>query len=198
MYTRHMSIDLHWIPLGAGGTGVVRFNGRVYERLVAWREHRPRLDLYHTALTVDLPEGEFVVETMWPSPPGDPATRGVVVQAPVFSRRLPSIRVFQYEVRRWWGGDLPDRHFAVGGPQRVSDDPTVGQRLLALVEHAPLLVWGRDEQRVGDMWNSNSVIAWLLTKCGLDMDEIHPPSAGRAPGWQAGVAVAQLVEPRSG
>jgi hypothetical protein len=185
-----MSIDLHWIPLGADGTGVVRFNGRVYERIISWREHRQPLDLYHTALTVGVPEGHVVVETMWPSPAGDPADRGVVVQAPVFSRRLPSIRVFRYEVRRWSGGLLADADQAVGGPRRIGTAAD-GQRLLALVDAVPALVWGRDERRVGDMWNSNSVVSWLLTRVGLDMEAIRPPAAGRAPGWDAGVAVAR-------
>ena len=33
-------VDLYWLPLGAGGH-FVRWNGRVYERWAAWREHRP-------------------------------------------------------------------------------------------------------------------------------------------------------------
>lgn len=188
-----MSIDLHWIPLGAGGTGVVRFNGRVYERLVSWRERRRPLDLYHTALTVDTADGDFVVETMWPSPPGDPATRGVVVQAPVFSRRIPRIRVFSYEVRRWRDGVLPDAAFAVGGPRRVTDDAGRSQRLLDLVDAVPDLVWGRDEQGVGEMWNSNAVVSWLLARTGFDMATITPPPEGRAPGWHAGVAIARAT-----
>lgn len=190
-----MSIDLHWIPLGAGGSGVVRFNGRVYERLMAWRERRTPLDLYHTALTIAVDGADWVVETMWPSPKGDPATRGVVVQAPVFTRRLPRIRFFRYEVRRWLDGDLPDREFAIGGPLRVSDDPEVATRLLDLVEAVPPLVWGRDERDTGEMWNSNSVIAWLLAMSGHDMDSIRPPVRGRAPGWDAGVAVAAGIGP---
>jgi hypothetical protein len=33
------AVDLYWIPLGAGGH-CVRFNGKVYEALVAARERR--------------------------------------------------------------------------------------------------------------------------------------------------------------
>ena len=40
------------------------------------------------------------------------------------------------------------------------------------------------------MWNSNSVIAWLLVRCGLDLGAIQPPLGGRAPGWNAGVTAA--------
>jgi hypothetical protein len=40
------------------------------------------------------------------------------------------------------------------------------------------------------MWNSNSVIAWLLAASGLPTEAIRPPAGGRAPGWQAGLTVA--------
>jgi hypothetical protein len=33
------SVDLYWLPLGAGGW-FVRLNGRVYERIHAFVEHR--------------------------------------------------------------------------------------------------------------------------------------------------------------
>lgn len=51
-------------------------------------------------------------------------------------------------------------------------------------------MWGRDELRTGEMWSSNSVIAWLLAQNGLANDTIHPPAGGRAPGWQPALAVA--------
>jgi hypothetical protein len=40
------------------------------------------------------------------------------------------------------------------------------------------------------MWNSNSVISWLLAGAGLDLRGICPPSFGRAPGWRAGLELA--------
>ena len=40
------------------------------------------------------------------------------------------------------------------------------------------------------MWNSNSMISWLIARTGLDVDAITPPAGGRAPGWDAGVVVA--------
>ncbi|MGH2589776.1 MAG: hypothetical protein ACRDGW_03145, partial [Actinomycetota bacterium] len=52
-------------------------------------------------------------------------------------------------------------------------------------------VWGRDELRTGDMWNSNSLISWLLLRAGVDTGQILPPSGGRAPGWDAGLVVAR-------
>jgi hypothetical protein len=41
------------------------------------------------------------------------------------------------------------------------------------------------------MWNSNSMIAWALARAGQDMDAIGPPPGGRAPGWSAGLVLAQ-------
>jgi hypothetical protein len=53
-----------------------------------------------------------------------------------------------------------------------------------------MLVWGRDEVGAGEMWNSNSMIAWLIARTGLDIDSIKPPAGGRAPGWNAGLVMA--------
>jgi hypothetical protein len=55
------AVDLYWIPLGAGGY-VVRWSGKLYEALKALVEHRPRLDLYHSALQIWLPDDRFVIE----------------------------------------------------------------------------------------------------------------------------------------
>jgi hypothetical protein len=41
------------------------------------------------------------------------------------------------------------------------------------------------------MWNSNSVIAWLIASSGIDTEPIRPPASGRASGWQAGLVVAR-------
>jgi hypothetical protein len=35
------------------------------------------------------------------------------------------------------------------------------------------------------------VIAWLVASSGLEAAKIHPPRGGRAPGWEAGLVVAQ-------
>ena len=43
------------------------------------------------------------------------------------------------------------------------------------------------------MWNSNSVIAWALSVSGHDVTALRPPAGGRAPGWQAGLALASGV-----
>lgn len=187
---RPVGVYLYWIPLGAGGVGFVRLNGRIYEAIAARRQGRRPLDLYHTALEVHLPEGRFTIENAWPSPDGNLESRGVVLEGPVASRRLARWRVFRYEVRSWLDGIIPDAAEAVGGPLLVADDLDCARRLLRLVDSVPTLLWGRDELGTGEMWNSNSVISWLLARSGVPLDALHPPSGGRAPGWKAGIAVA--------
>ncbi len=183
-------IDLYWLPLGAGGH-FVRLNGRVYEVVQAWRERRRPSDLYHSALEVYVPEGRFVIETAWPIPDARPASRGVVVEGPVVDRRIARLRVFRYEVRRWREGAIPDIREAVASPQRLSDDPERARAVLDLAPSVPPLVWGRDELGAGEMWNSNSVVSWLLTRSGMPTDGIRPPAGGRAPGWEAGIVAAR-------
>ena len=183
-------VELYWLPLGSGGW-FVRRNGRIWEAIHARLEHRRPLDLYHSALVIRLPEGRFVVENCWPIPNADGPSRGVVVEGPVGSRWMGSWRMFRYEVRCWPDRSIADADEAVASPRLLSDDPVVARRLLELVRWLPSPVWGRDELRTGEMWNSNSVIAWLLAQSGLASDTIHPPAGGRALGWQAGLAVAQ-------
>lgn len=182
---------LYWIPLGAGGTGFVRMNGRIYEAIQARWVGRAPLDLYHTALEVRLAESRFIVETMWPSPAGNPADRGVVAVAPVFAEWLYFTRVFRYEVRCWTDGILPDAEEAVGGPRLVSGDESLARHVLDMTHYVPKLTWGRDEARTGEMWNSNSVISWLLVRAGVPVETVLAPAQGRAPGWEAGLVVAQ-------
>jgi hypothetical protein len=167
----------------------------VYEACKARLEKRRPLALLHTALEVRTARGRFVVENAWPSPDADTGSRGVAVEGPVFSRRLARFRPFRYEVRCWQDGVIADAADAVGGPRSLSADPLLAERLLTLAAEVPPMVWGRDELQAGEMWNSNSVIAWLLARGGLPVDEIRPPAGGRAPGWQAGIAAARLPAP---
>jgi hypothetical protein len=183
------SIDLYWLPLGAGGHSV-RLNGRIYEAVAARLERRPPCDLYHSALEVRVPKGRFVIEQT-PVPDNNSGERGVVAEGAVGSRWAGCFRIFRYELRRWRDGVIPDIAEAVESPRRLSDDPEQARRLLALVPYVPTPVWGRDELHAGEMWNSNSVIAWLVARAGLDPQAIQPPTGGRAPGWNAGLVVAR-------
>jgi hypothetical protein len=182
------AVDLYWLPLGAGGR-FVRLNGRVYEAVAARAGRRPACDLYHSALEVRCDRGRFVIE-MTPVRDADGARRGVVGEGPVGARWAGRLRIFRYEVRAWRDGEIPDVAEAVGGPRRLSDEEACARCVLDLVPRVPRPVWGRDELAAGDMWNSNSVIAWLLARSGIDVDAVAPPVGGRAPGWQAGLAIA--------
>jgi hypothetical protein len=99
--------------------------------------------------------------------------------------------LFRYELRCWRGGAIPDVAEAVESPVRLTSDPRLAQRLLELVPIVPRPIWGRDELGAGEMWNSNSIVSWLLASSGLEVDAVHPPSGGRAPGWDAGIVVAR-------
>jgi hypothetical protein len=181
------AVDLYWIPLGAGGH-CVRHNGRVYEALIAARERRVRRDLYHAALEVRSGGTRYAIEVT-PTPDSAGARRGVVASGPVGSRWLGWWKLFRYEVRCWPDGTIPDLDFAVCG-QRLSSDPAVARRLLARTGQVPALVWGRDEAGAGEMWNSNSVAAWMIVSAGLAADAVRMPTRGGAPGWRAGLAMA--------
>ena len=182
------AIDLYWLPLGAGGHSV-RLNGEVFEAVAARLGGRERCDLYHSALEVHVPEGRFVIEQApaW----SDGAERGVVATGAVGARTAGRFRLFRYEIRRWRDGVIPDVAEAVASPLRLSDDPDGARRILELVAQVPTPVWGRDELGAGEMWNSNSTISWVLACSGLDVDSIPLPPGGRAPGWRAGVVIAQ-------
>jgi hypothetical protein len=149
------TIDLYWLPLGAGGHSV-RLNGRIFEWFAARLAHRDRCDLYHSALEVRIPEGRFVIEQApaW----SESSERGVVAEGAVGTRAAGRFRLFRYEIRCWRDGVIPDVAEAVDSPQRLSDDADQARRLLELVRQVPTPVWGRDELHTGEMWNSNGPV----------------------------------------
>lgn len=183
------AVNLYWIPLGAGGN-LVRINGKIFEAAVALRERRRRFDLYHSALTVDMPDGRYTIESA-PVPNGRAEERGAVAGGPVGSRWAGGLRIFRYEIRCWRDGVIPDLHQAVDSPQRLAQDSEAAGRIVELAPRVPTPVWGRDELGAGEMWNSNSIISWLLVTSGLGDGSVAMPMNGRAPGWDAGLAVAR-------
>ena len=181
-------VDLFWLPLGAGGH-VVRANGRIYEAVAARLAGRARRALYHSALEVHFAGDRFVIEMgpVWNTP--DPQ-RGVVGQGPVGLRSLGRSRLFRYEVRCWRDGRIPDVDEAVDSPHTLSRDTEMARQVLDLLPEFPRCTWGADELHTGDMWNSNSLVSWLLARSGHDLTTVTPPADGRAPGWSAGLVVA--------
>lgn len=168
-------VQLHWLPLGAGGPSV-----RANQRSARY--------IHHSALEVHLGRECFMVE-MAPAWRGPAMDRGVVVEGPVGSRLLGRSPLFRYEVRRWRSGVIPGLAAEYADVQ-VSDRAEQALRLLALVPLVPALTWGRDEARTGERWNSNSMVSWLLASSGHDMRRIGPPAGARAPGWRAGLSLA--------
>lgn len=184
------SVDLYWLPLGADGNPFVRVGGRAYEAVVALRERRPRAALFHSALLVRLDGATYVIEMapVWSAKSPD---RGVVGVGPVGLPFLGRSRLFRYEIRRWRDGVLADIDQAVGSPVRLGSSEHQTRAVLDLVPRCPTPTWGLDELHTGEMWNSNSLVAWLLASNGLVTPGSAPLERGRAPGWQAGLRAAQ-------
>ena len=170
--------------------------GAAYEWAVAAHERWPRLRLYHSALVAVTHEARFTIES---GPVGreDAVHRGVVGGGAVGSRLIGRSRLFRYELRCWRDGVIPDLAEAVGGAHRLTDDPDAAARVVALVPRVPTPVWGRDDHDLGEMWNSNSVVSWLIVRADLELDDAVPPPGGRAPGWDAGVRAARKGIERS-
>jgi hypothetical protein len=190
-------VELFWIPLGLGPHGaLVRVSGRLYEAVAAARARRTRCRLYHTALEVRADGVSTWVELEVPVRRG---SHGIVAEGPVGARWLGRWRWFRFEVHCWTGGAIPDAS-RVGQRVTVSTASTDARRVLALVPDFPIHTWGRDEQHAGEMWNSNSLVSWLLSRAGLWGDGIEPPPGGRAPGWDAGrrVALRSALRPPRG
>jgi hypothetical protein len=183
------SVELYWIPLGADGNPMVRAGGWLYEWIAARREDRPARQLFHSALVVRPDETVSYAIEMAPVWSSREPARGVVVEGPVGRRWLGRSRMFRYEVRRWRNGVIPDLG-AAGDPVVLEVTRDQAHRLLDLVPAVPALTWGRDERGTGEMWNSNSLVSWLLSESDLPTD-LAPPHGGRAPGWAAGLALSR-------
>ncbi|WP_396641593.1 hypothetical protein [Microbacterium sp.] len=181
---------LWWLPVGAGGHVVVH-TSRWWEGLDAAAHRRPRRPLFHAALELFVDGHRDIIEMApaWGAPAVD---RGVVATGPVGMRALGRSRFFRYEVRCWRDGILPDRAWAVGPPVRLDLSRESARNVSGVVASVPDFVWGRDPLRIGDMWNSNSLASWALTRSGVDASTLHPPDHGRAPGWKSGIAAAAI------
>jgi hypothetical protein len=189
------AVNLFWIPLGAA-YHFVRLNGRLYEAVSAVLRHRPRCDIYHSALEIVLPAARYMVE-MTPVPDASGPTRGVIAEGPVGARAAGCLRLFRYEVRRWRDGVVPDLGYAVSSPVPVTRDPATATRIFDVLPAVPTPTWGRDELHAGEMWSCNSVISWALARAVIDPEGIPFPPHGRAPGWDAGRIVAHRLQPAS-
>lgn len=185
---RNAAAELWWIPVGAGGHVVIHAS-RWWERWRAVRERRAVHPLFHAALEIHVGGHRTVIE-MAPAWGRGSGSTGVVATGPVGMRPLGVVPLFRYEIRCCDDGVLPDRGWAPEPPRRLPLADHVARAIPDRLRTVPLHPWGRDAVGVGDMWNSNSLVAWLLETSGLDTSDLHPPADGTAPGWAAGVAAA--------
>lgn len=181
--------DLWWLPVGAGGHVVVR-TSRWWELARARHEHRAPRPLFHAALEVTDGRDRYVVE-MAPAWTQRSRDRGVVASGPVGLRGADACPLLRYEVRRWKDGTIDDRRWAVASPVSFPLSADDARTLLAHVADVPRHVWGRDVYGTGDMWNSNSLVSWLLASAAIDPAAVTPPAGGLAPGWESGIAAAR-------
>lgn len=179
-------LTLWWLPVGAGGHVVVH-TSRWWELFRAWRERREPKPLFHAGLEI-VSDGERYTIEMVPAWAGPRGTRGVVRTGPVGLRALGISRFFRYEIRCWRDGIIPDLRW--GTSVAVRSTTQQRRQILTHTRTVPAHVWGRDVLNVGDMWNSNSLISWLLQSSGVDAECFAPPGDGRAPGWMTGVRAA--------
>lgn len=171
-----------WLHVGAGGH-VARRTSAWWERATAARQHRPPQVLVHAVLEVEDDDGVVAVD-MGPTWGKEAAAaRRVLMVGPVGSPALGWCPFFRYELRVVPSG--VDESAVVASSARVS----LPAGVLDDLAHVPGYTWGRDEAAVGDMWTSNSVVAWLLARAGVN--EVAPPPGHRAPGWAAGTVVAR-------
>jgi hypothetical protein len=145
--------------------------------------------LYHSALKLGL-DG-VGVSTLELTPAFVASPVPALVAGPVGARAAGRFGLFRYELRLIPGEDLPDEGWAVGAPVRLSDERAAVERVIELAHMVPAYTWGRRVQGTAEMWTSDSVISWVLVKAGLDASAAGPPADGRAPGWDAGLAVAR-------
>jgi hypothetical protein len=61
---------------------------------------------------------------------------------------------------------IPLAMLNLGGhrPAQAVNDPRISQE-----SRFPALTWGLDEQRTGEMWNSNFLVSWRLVRSGHDL-----------------------------
>ena len=177
------AVDLYWIPLGADAH-VVRVTGKLFEAASAFIQGRARWR--SLPLSAERPRsGRALRDRTGARSDRNGVARGVVAEGPVGARWAGRFRLFRYEIRRWHDGDIPDIRPQSAVPcalpaillRSTSSTSCRRYRLRCGVATSSL---------TGEMWNSNSVVSWVLAR-GVDAAMVHPPAGVRAPGWHAGV-----------
>jgi hypothetical protein len=178
------AVTQYWIPVAAGTRlPFQRWSLAVYEALAALAGRRQRCTLLHAALKLRL-AGETLTLELTPVPrrPGvAPLMTGAVGAG--FAGRL---RTFRYQLVALRAESLPDEQWAVSRVDLEAGERTA-RSILEFAPRAPAHTWGRRVPGTTEMWTSNSVTSWLLTRAGIDVSVLAVPAGGRAPGWRAGI-----------
>ena len=182
-------VDLYWIPVAAGTSRLQQASLAWWEAFEALRCRRPRATLLHSALKIAL--GDDETYTLEVAPAFISGATPPLATGPVGVRGADRWRLFRYQLRSLVVEKLPDEEWAVASPVRLADSCTVVQQLLELAPSVPRHTWGRRARGTREMWTSDSTVSWLLTRTGIDLSSVQPPAGGRAPGWQAGIDLAQ-------
>jgi hypothetical protein len=180
-------LTLYWIPV-ASGTRLPfqRWSLALYEAVAALLARRPRGQLYHAALKITV---DGVTRTLEMAPEGQGRGQAPLVSGPVGDPRAARFRIFRYGLHCLEAASLPDEQYAVA-VLNLSGDCDTARRVLDLAPRVPGYTWGRRAPGTREMWTSDSVTSWLLTRAGLETASLRVPASGRAPGWQAGIEVA--------
>lgn len=181
-------VDLYWLPVGAGTSRFQRASLRCWEAFEAVRARRPRVALFHAALKLRPGDGRCYTLELAPAFIG--AEVPPLVTGPVGARRAGRLRLFRYQLLCLPVDHLPDEQWAVDSPVPLSPAADDARRVLGLAAALPAHVWGRRVRGTQEIWTSDSAISWLLVRGGFDLTGARPPRGGRAPGWDAGIALA--------
>lgn len=183
-------VDLYWLPVAAGtGSRLRMWSLAAWEAFEALRARRPRARLCHSALKVRTANGEMHTVELTPVFRGEMPPLSMT--GPVGFRGANRFRLLRYQVRCVRAARLPDEEWTLGSAVRLSGDCATASDVLALAAAIPKHIWGLRARGTSEMWTSDSAIAWMLERAGIDTAAIPFPSASRAPGWIAGVEVAR-------
>lgn len=186
---KNCSVELLWLPVGAETSRFQQASLRLWETLEAARCRRPRTALVHSALRVRTTDGtSFAIEL---TPEFQRGAAPPTATGPVGLRLLGRLKLFRWALQCTPGGVFPDEQWATGDPMVLSTDCSTAEAILDLAREIPRYTWGRRRPGTGEMWTSDSVIAWLLVRAGIDLAGVGPPPGTRAPGWNAGMVVAR-------
>lgn len=183
-------VDLYWLPVAAGtGSRLRMWSLAAWEAFEALRAWRPRARLCHSALKVRIANGQTHTVELTPVFRGE--TPPLSMTGPVGFRGADRFRLLRYQVRCTRVDRLPDEEWTLGPALRLSADCQAASDVLTLAAAVPKHTWGLRVRGTSEMWTSDSAIAWMLDRAGIDAAAILLPPGSRAPGWTAGVEVAR-------